>query len=153
MRKLPKVMTTVLLAVLLTGCFQAQRALGCNNTGILGCKDEPSEIQPPDPELRRAPSGGRSPPRPRQEEQLPEDATRRYATGHEHPWSQSLDECMAASGLRTECFENLPPDILAQFEAWEAERATIRRRQFQQRQQLENSPSFGLEPNDPKTGN
>ena len=147
-----RVMTTLLLAILLTGCFQAQRALGCNNNGILGCKDEPSEIQPPDPELRRAPSGGRSPPRPRQEEQVPEVATRRYLEGQEYPWSLPLDECMAAGGLRPECFENLPPDILAQFEAWEAKRATIRRRQFQQRRQPENSPSFGVEPNDPNIG-
>jgi len=35
---------------------------------------------------------------------------------------------MAAGGLRTECFKKLPPDILVQFEAWEADRAAIRRR-------------------------
>ena len=79
-----KAMTTLLLAILLTGCFQAQRALGCNNTGIFGCRDEPSEIQPPDPELRRAPSGGRSPP-PRQEDQVAQFATRRFLEGHEYP--------------------------------------------------------------------
>ncbi len=145
-----KVMTTLLLAILLTGCFEAQRALGCNNTGILGCKDEPSEIQPPNPELKRAPPGGRSP-LPRQEEQVPEFATRRYLEDHEYPWSQPLDECMAAGGLRTECFENLPPDILIQFEAWEAERATIRRQQFQHRLQPENSSSFGVEPDNQNT--
>jgi hypothetical protein len=64
--------------------------------------------------------------------------------GHEYPWSQPLDECMAAGGLRTECFESLPPDILAQLEAWEAERGAIRRQQLQRRQQLENSTSFGV---------
>jgi hypothetical protein len=52
-----KVMTTLLLATLLTG--------------ILGCNYEPSEIQPSDPELRRARSGEGSPPRPNQQ-QLPE---------------------------------------------------------------------------------
>jgi hypothetical protein len=148
-----KMITPLLLAILLTGCFEAQRALGCNNTGILGCKDEPSEIQPPDPELRRAPSGGRSPPRTDQQEQVSEAATGSYLEGHEYPWSQPLYECMAAGGLRTECFESLPPDILVQFEAWEAERATIRRQQFQQRQQPENSRSFGVEAHDPDTGN
>jgi len=146
-----KVMTTLLFAILVTGCFQAQRALGCNNTGIFGCKDDPSEIPAPDPELRRAPSEVRAL-SPGQEKQVPEFATRRYLEGHEYPWSQPLDDCMAAGGLRTECIENLPPDILAQFEAWEAKRGTTRRRQFQQRRQPENSPLLGVESSDSHTG-
>ncbi len=128
----------IVLAILLAlstlqSCFKMQKTFGCNNTGIFGCKDQPSEIQPPDQELRRAPPGGRVPPRPDQQGQAAEVATGRYLEGHEYPWSQPLDDCMAAGGLRTECFENLPPDILAQFEAWEAERAAMRRRQFEQR--------------------
>ena len=90
-----KVITTLLLAILLTACFEAQRALGCNNTGILGCKDEPSQIGPPNPELRRAPSGGRSPPRPNDQAWASEGATGGYLEGQEYPWSQLLDECMA----------------------------------------------------------
>jgi hypothetical protein len=66
----------------------------------------------------------------------------------EYSWSQPLDKCMAAGGLRPECFENLPPEILAEFEAWEAERAAVRRQQLQQRQQLENTTSFGIEVED-----
>lgn len=146
-----KIITPFLLAILLTGCFEAQRALGCNDTGVLGCKDEPSDIQPPDPELRPAPSGGRSLPRPNPREQAPEVTASGYLEHHQYPWSQPLNECMAAGGLRTECFKKLPPDILVQFEAWEADRAAIRRRQFQQRRELENSPLFGVEPNGPNT--
>jgi hypothetical protein len=149
--KLARLITALLLSILLTSCFQAQRAMGCNNIGVFGCKDEPSEIQLPDPELSRAPSIRRSALRPSQPEQLQEIAADRNPQGNEYPWIQPLNECMAAGGLRTECFESLPPDILAEFEAWEAERATIRRRQFQQRQQPENSPSFGVETNDPNT--
>jgi hypothetical protein len=58
--------------------------------------------------------------------------------GHEHPWSRALDECMAAGGQRSDCWESMPPDILAELEAWEAERGVIRRRQFQSRPQLVN---------------
>jgi len=125
--------------------------MGCNNVGVFGCKDEPSEIQPPDSELSRAPSIRRSARRPSQPEQLQEVAADRNPQGNEHPWTKPLNKCIAAGRLRTECIEGLPPDILAQFETWEAERATIRRRQFQQRQQSESSPSFGVEPNDPST--
>lgn len=41
----------------LTGCFKLQRAAGCNNVGILGCKDKPeTSPQGPEafPELNRA---------------------------------------------------------------------------------------------------
>ncbi len=136
-----------LLAIMLAlatcqGCFKLQRAIGCNNTGIFGCKDEPpepSEIQPTDSELRRAPPGGRS-------QWVPIDDGR-YLEGQEYPWSRPLDDCMATR-TRTECFENLPPDLLAQFEVWEAEQAAMRRQQTMRgRQRLD--PAFGVEPNDP----
>lgn len=87
-----KIITPFLLAVLLTGCFEAQRALGCNDTGILGCKDEPSDIQPPDPELRPAPSGGRSLPRPNPREQAPEVTASGCLEHHQYPWSQQRRE-------------------------------------------------------------
>jgi hypothetical protein len=47
----------------LQGCFELQRAVGCGNPGIFGCKDkgpEPSEITQPPADLKRAPPGGRS---------------------------------------------------------------------------------------------
>lgn len=40
-----KFLIALILASLCTGCmFEAQRALGCNNVGIFGCKDK---VQPP----------------------------------------------------------------------------------------------------------
>ncbi len=55
------VLATLLAVVTCEGCFKLQRAVGGNNTGIFGCKDEPSEIQEPIPDLQRAPPGGRPP--------------------------------------------------------------------------------------------
>ena len=97
------VFAALLALVMCQGCFELQRAVGCNNTGIFGCKDEPSEIQEPNPDLKRAPPGGRYP--------------RRYQEGEPQPWTTLIDDCMAGGGQRTECIENLPPDILAQLEA------------------------------------
>jgi hypothetical protein len=65
--------------------------------------------------------------------------------GQEYPWTQALDECMAAGGQRSDCWESMPPDILAELEAWEAERGVIRRRQFGSRPQLENATSYEIE--------
>jgi hypothetical protein len=65
--------------------------------------------------------------------------------GIEHSWSRPLDECMAAGGLRAECFESLPPNIVAEFEGWEAAQAAVRRHQFQLRQQLGGPTSFGMD--------
>ncbi len=110
------VLATLLALIACQGCLKLQRAIGCNNTGIFGCKDEPSEIQPPNPDLQRAPPGGRSSPR--------------YQEGQEQPWSAIVDRCMAAGGQRSECIENLPPDVLAQLEAWESGNAAMRRRQL-----------------------
>jgi hypothetical protein len=99
------------------GCFQAQRAMGCNNTGILGCKDEPSEIQESNPDLQRAPPRGRFSPR--------------YQEGQEQPWTALIDACMAAGGQRSECIEKLPPEVLIQLEAWESANAAMRREQLE----------------------
>jgi len=68
--------------------------------------------------------------------------------GPEHPWSQALDECMAAGGQRSDCWESMPPEILAEMEAWEAERGVIRRRQIESRPQLENATSYEMEVGD-----
>ncbi len=127
--KVGVVLATLLALVTCQGCFGLQRAMGCNDPGIFGCKMEPSEITPPPAGLQ--PAQGR------------------YLEGQEYPWSRPLDDCMAAGGTRTECFASLTPEILEQFEAWEADRAAQRRRQFQQRSR---QPSFGVEPVDPTTG-
>jgi hypothetical protein len=68
--------------------------------------------------------------------------------GLEHPWSRALDECMAAGGQRSDCWESMPPDILAEMEVWEAERGVVRRRQFDSRPQLENATSYEMEVGD-----
>ncbi len=138
------ILTLTLLAVLSTGCFETQRAAGCNNVGILGCKDEPSDIRPSQPELRTAPSAARSVPRADPYQQPPAMTNTDAVSGHQYPWTQPLNECMATGGLRSECFEKLPPEILAQFEAWEAERASIRRRQFERRHDPDGSSPFGM---------
>ena len=65
--------------------------------------------------------------------------------GRKHPWTQALDECMAAGGQRSDCWESMPAEILAEMEAWEAERGVVRRRQFEARQQLENASSYAME--------
>lgn len=122
----------------LQGCLGLQHAAGCNNPGILGCKDKapaPSEIEQPPARLKPAPPGGRA--------QAVAGDDSRYVEGHEHPWTPLLDDCMATGRTRTECFSSLPPDILEQFERWEAERASERHRQFQQRSQ---QPALGVEP-------
>ena len=120
------VFATLLVLATFQGCFELQRAVGCNNTGIFGCKDEPSEIQSLPFELK--PAQGR------------------YLEEHEFPWSRPFDDCMAAGGTRTECFESLPPEILAQFEAWEAERARMRRQQTMRERQSPD-PAFGVDSN------
>lgn len=65
--------------------------------------------------------------------------------GHEHPWTRAIDECMAAGGQRSDCYESMPPDVLAELEAWEAEQGVVRRRQFESRPQLENATSYEME--------
>ena len=55
------VLATLLALLTCQGCFKLQRAVGCNNPGIFGCKDKPSEIQDPDPGLQPAPPAPSSP--------------------------------------------------------------------------------------------
>ena len=102
-------------------CTSLQRALGCSDPGIFGCRDE---MQPPvdrEKALEQAPSvaTGRFPPRPQDQ--------------RDQPWVVLIQSCMAAGGQRTQCIENLPPEVFAQLEAWEAENADMRRRQLEQR--------------------
>lgn len=121
------VVVSLLLATALSGCLQAQRAASCRDYGVDGCKDNSSQNEVSGPALQRA--------------QLDDQS-----------WVQPLNECMATGAQRTECFERLPPDMLAEYEAWEAEHANMRRRQFEQRQRLETRPAFGVEQSDPDTG-
>ena len=55
-----------------------------------------------------------------------------YVEGQDYLWVVLMDDCMRAGGERGECIERLPPDVLAQLEAYEATRAAMRRRQMQQ---------------------
>ena len=125
----------------LKGRVGLQRAAGCSNPGFFGCKDKgpvPSEIVQPPADLKRAPPDGRPREAPASDS--------RYQEGHEYPWSRLVDDCMAAGGTRIECFASLPPDILEQFEAWEAEEAAQRSQQIRQRSR---QPSFGAGSLDP----
>lgn len=112
----------VLLALSgLQGCFGLQRAWGCSDPGFFGCKDkvtESPEMEQPPAALKRAPGRGRV------EAATSDDG--RYLEGHEYPWSRLLDDCLATGQTRTECFAELPPDILELYEAWETENAAER---------------------------
>ena len=67
----------------------------------------------------------------------------RYLPGLEYPWSRPLDDCMGTGRTRTECFASLPPELLEQFEAWEAEQAAVRRQLTRRRLP---GPGFGVAP-------
>ena len=121
-------LTILLVLGSLQGCFELQRAAGCGSPGVFGCKDkgpDPFEIAQPPASLKRAPPSGRP--------QEPPVGDGRYLEGHDYPWSRPLDDCMAAGGARADCFDSLPPDMLEQFESWEAERTAQRGRRLQQR--------------------
>ena len=148
--KMRNLITLTALVLLSAGCFEVQRAAGCNNVGILGCKDKPYEIEPPDPALKPAPSGGRHCPGAELLHEASEAGDPDCLRRNQHPWIQPLNECMAAGGLRTDCLEGLPPEVLIQLEAWESERAAIRRRQFEQRQELDDPSAFGVRADEPK---
>ena len=49
------------------------------------------------------------------------------------PWVPLIDACMAEGGARNDCIEALPPEVLAELEAWEAQNAALRRRQLERR--------------------
>ena len=65
--------------------------------------------------------------------------------GDKHPWTKALDECMAAGGQRSDCWNSMPPDITAEMEAWEAQRGVVRQRQFESRSQLDNATTHEME--------
>ena len=106
-----KYIVTLILASLCAGClFEAQRALGCNNVGVFGCKDK---VQPPNTDG----------PLPRRAEGRPSVLTNsrgeRYYPGTPS-WVPLIDNCMIAGGTRTDCIEALPPEELEKLEASEA---------------------------------
>lgn len=62
----------------------------------------------------------------------------------ETPWSPLIDACMAEGGSRGQCIDSLPPEILADLEAWEARNGSMRRRQMAVRSMLDpNETRFG----------
>ncbi len=68
------------------------------------------------------------------EEPMPE-----YVEGTPY-WVPMIDRCMNNGGGRIECIENLPPDVLADFERWEKARGEERRALFNTR-----SGGFGVQ--------
>lgn len=91
----------LLLLATTQGCFKVQRAAGCNNPGVLGCKDDPSAVQV-------SPSG------------LEPDQGR-VVDDRESLEFRVLDDCSADKALRTECAERPPATRLGSLEATEFE--------------------------------
>ncbi len=58
------------------------------------------------------------------------------AQGEEWPWEPPMAECMAEGGTRGDCIEALPPEVLAELEAWEAQNGVMRRAQMAVRSSL-----------------
>ena len=115
-----KIIVAVIVAILCTGCmFEAQRALGCNNVGVFGCKDKAQPVNTDDPIPRRA-EGRPVLTNSRGERYRPETPS----------WVPLIDNCIIAGGSRNDCIEALPPNELKKLEAWEAEVAAMRREQM-----------------------
>ena len=62
--RIVSVLAIVLVLGSLQSCMELQRAIGCNDPGIIRCKDIPPKgadeiTQPADSSLKRAPPGGR----------------------------------------------------------------------------------------------
>ena len=111
--------------------FEVQRALGCNNVGVFGCKDK---ADPPDPD---APVPRKAHGRPGTgvaagSEVLTNSRGERYYPGTPS-YVPLIDNCIIAGGARAECIEALPPEELAKLEAAEAERGAILREQMKAR--------------------
>ena len=148
--KMRNVITLTALVLLSAGCFEAQKAAGCNNIGVLGCKDKPSEIEPPDPALKPAPVGGRHCPGDELPHETSDASDPDCLRRNQHPKIQSLNGCMTTGGVREQCVDRLLPEVLIQLEAWEAERAGIRRRHSESRQEMDDSSAFGVRADEPK---
>ena len=116
-----KIIVTLILASLCTGCmFEAQRAFGCNNVGIFGCKDKAQPRTPDNgPPLRKA--EGRP--------VLTNSRGERYQPGTPS-YVPLIDNCIIAGGSRNDCIEALPPDELKKLEEGEAKGAAMRREQM-----------------------
>ena len=52
------------------------------------------------------------------------------------PWDPFIIDCMETGKHRAECFEELPPEMLAELEAYEAEQQELRRAQMELRKAL-----------------
>ena len=119
--KFAAVLAVVMSLFASQGCMKLQRAVGCADPGVFGCRDDPSPAVNAEEEIVQVPAvaTGRESPRPRDET--------------DQPWVKLINACMADGGQRTQCIENLPPDILAQLEEWEAGNAAMRRMQLERR--------------------
>ena len=77
----------------------------------------------------------------------PANESAQYLDGLNQPWTIVIDSCMQAGGSRSDCIASLPPDLLTELEAWEADNAQMRRSQMRQRSrftELEERP-FGVQ--------
>ena len=65
------------------------------------------------------------------------------------PWDPFVIECMQTGKNRAECSDELPPDLLAELEAYEAEQRQQRLAQIELRKALNppDQPVFGQEAN------
>ncbi len=121
-----KIIVVLILANLCTGCmYELQRAWGCNNVGIFGCKDkaQPRTADDVPPTLRKA--EGRP-------SVLTNSRGEHYYIGTP-TYVPLIDDCLALGGTRGACIEALPPDELKKLEAEEARRGATRRAQMRGR--------------------
>ncbi len=117
-----KIIVALILANLCTGCmYELQRAWGCSNVGIFGCKDkaQPRTADDVPPTLRKA--EGRP--------VLTNSRGERYYPGTPS-YVPLIDNCIIAGGTRGDCIKALPSDELKKLEAVEAERGAVLREQM-----------------------
>ena len=90
--------------------FEAERAFGCGNVGVFGCKDK---AQPPisdGPPLRKAEE---------RRSVLTNSRGELYSPGT--PSVPLVDDCLRVGSNRTDCIDNLPPEELEKFHQWEVQ--------------------------------
>ena len=124
----------VLILASFSGCmYEWQRASGCNNVGVFGCKDKGGDLPNPGAPLPREAHGRLGTEVGPESEVLTNSHGERYYPGTPS-YVPLIDNCIIAGGTRGECIEALPPEELKKLEAVEAERGAILREQMRARQ-------------------
>ncbi len=120
----------VLILTSLSGCrYEWQRAWGCNNVGLFGCKDTGGDPPNPNVPLPREAYGRPGTEVGAESEVLTNSRGERYYPGTPS-YVPLIDNCIIAGGIRGECIKALPPEELRKLEAAEAERGAILREQM-----------------------